>query len=209
MAPVLRERVFGRRLHARRRVLSYIGGYNLLDVRGSYTITGYKRIEAEFVAPRLFNRRGTLSVLGGWREATQVGFYGIGTDTSKDDRTNYASSSRTGRRAADVLADARALDAARRRRVTRSGRSSPARGRSRRSRPSTRRRRCRASARKTTYLHSQGTVGFDWRTSPGYSRRGGFYGVTLHDYTDSDEQFGFQQVDYEAIQHFRSCAKPG
>ena len=45
-------------------------------------------------------------------------------------------------------------------------------------------------------------VGFDWRTSPGYSRRGGFYGVTLHDYADQDEQFGFRQVDYEAIQHF-------
>jgi hypothetical protein len=56
-------------------------------------------------------------------------------------------------------------------------------------------------ATKTTYLHSQGTVGFDWRTSPGYSRRGGFYGVTLHDYADKDEQFGFQELDYEAIQH--------
>ena len=69
-----------------------------LDVRGSYTITGYKRIEAEFIAPRLFNRRGELSVLGGWREATQVGFYGIGTDTLDDDRTNYRFSSRTARR---------------------------------------------------------------------------------------------------------------
>ena len=53
-----------------------------------------------------------------------------------------------------------------------------------------------------TYLHTQGTVGFDWRPSPGYSRRGGFYGVTLHDYKDKDEAFGFRQVDYEAIQHF-------
>ena len=54
---------------------------------------------------------------------------------------------------------------------------------------------------KTTYVHSQGTVGYDWRTSPGYSRRGGFYGVTLHDYTDRDKAFGFRQVDYEAVQH--------
>lgn len=52
------------------------------------------------------------------------------------------------------------------------------------------------------YVHSQGTVGLDWRTSPGYSRRGGFYGVTLHDYTDRNEQFGFRQLDYEVIQHF-------
>jgi len=53
----------------------------------------------------------------------------------------------------------------------------------------------------TTYLHSQGTVGLDWRTSPGYSRRGGFYGVSLHDYADKDERLGFRQIDYEAIQH--------
>ena len=58
-------------------------------MRGSYSLLGYKRAEAEFIAPRLFNRRGTLSVLGGWREATQVGFYGLGTNTSKDNRTNY------------------------------------------------------------------------------------------------------------------------
>jgi outer membrane protein assembly factor BamA len=57
-------------------------------------------------------------------------------------------------------------------------------------------------AAETTSLHSQGTVAFDWRTSPGYSRRGGYYGATVHDYTDRDKQFGFHQLDYEAIQHF-------
>jgi hypothetical protein len=51
------------------------------------------------------------------------------------------------------------------------------------------------------YLHSQGSVGFDWRTTPGYTRRGGYYGVTFHDYTDNDDEFGFKQVDYEVIQH--------
>src|SRR3954471_3442849 len=55
----------------------YLSSYNLLDVRGSFTFKGYKRIEAAFLAPRMFDRRGTLTVLGGWREATQVGFYGI------------------------------------------------------------------------------------------------------------------------------------
>jgi len=66
-----------------------LGAYNFLDFRGSYTITGYKRFETEFRAPRLFDRRGDLSVIGGWREATQVGFYGIGMHTSVDDKTNY------------------------------------------------------------------------------------------------------------------------
>ena len=31
---------------------------NLIDVRGSYSIKDYKRIEAEFIAPRLFRRVG-------------------------------------------------------------------------------------------------------------------------------------------------------
>src|SRR5258706_10479308 len=49
----------------------HVSPYNLLDVRGSYTVLGYKRIEAELTAPRLFHRRGSLSLVGGWREAAQ------------------------------------------------------------------------------------------------------------------------------------------
>ena len=49
---------------------SYVSAYNYIDLRGSYSILGYKRVEAEFIAPRLFDRRAHLSVLGGWREAT-------------------------------------------------------------------------------------------------------------------------------------------
>src|SRR4051812_10443785 len=67
----------------------YLSSYNTIDVRGSFTWIGYKRVEAEFRAPRLFERRGDLSILGGWREATQVGFYGLGSASSKTDRTNY------------------------------------------------------------------------------------------------------------------------
>src|SRR5262245_1363824 len=48
----------------------HVSPYNLFDVRGSYTALGYKRIEAELTAPRLFHRRGSLTLLGGWREAT-------------------------------------------------------------------------------------------------------------------------------------------
>jgi hypothetical protein len=58
--------------------LRHVSSYNFLDVRGSVTFSGYKRAEAEFIAPELFARRGRLSVLGGWREATAVNFYGIG-----------------------------------------------------------------------------------------------------------------------------------
>src|SRR5215471_8604113 len=47
--------------------LQHVSPFNYVDIRGSYSSYQYKRIEAEFVAPRLFNRRGRLSVLGGWK----------------------------------------------------------------------------------------------------------------------------------------------
>ena len=94
-----------------------MSAYNYIDLRGSYSILGYKRAEAEFVAPRLFDRRAHLSVLGGWREATQVGFFGIGTNTSIDDRTNFLLSAAVRLGAPHDFPDAQSPDAARRARV--------------------------------------------------------------------------------------------
>jgi outer membrane protein assembly factor BamA len=54
---------------------------------------------------------------------------------------------------------------------------------------------------EVTYLHTQGTVGLDGRTSPGYSRRGAYLAATLHDFNDRDSAFGFQMAEYEAIAH--------
>ena len=178
----------------------FVSPFNTLDVRGSYTITNYKRFEAEFIAPHLFNRRGTLWLLGGWRDATQVGFYGIGMDTSKDDRTNYEFQQPYASVLLSVMPTRRAL-------MFRGGvevsewKQLSGHG----SFPSVETvytpQTLQGLGSSPTYVHTQGTVGFDWRTSPGYSRRGGFYGVTVHDYSDTDKAFGFQQVDYEAIQH--------
>lgn len=180
--------------------MHHVTSYNTIDVRGSYTIAGYKRAEVEFVAPRMFNRRADLKLVGGWREATQVGFYGTGTDTSKDDRTNfdfqqpYASANLT------ILPTRRNLVLGGGLEWTRWSQR-PGFG----TFPSVETVYTPATlpglGSTTTYLRSRGTVGFDWRTSPGYSRRGGFYGVTVQDYNDSDKAFGFDQVDYEAIQH--------
>ena len=180
--------------------ISYLGAYNYIDLRGSYTITGYKRVEAEFVAPRLFNRRGHLSVLGGWRDATQVGFYGIGTDTSVDDRSNYRFKQPYGSALLTVFPTRKVL-------MLRGGveysrwNQEPGEGSS----PSVETVYTPATlpglGAEVTYLHTQGTVGLDGRTSPGYSRRGAFLGATLHDYNDRDKAFGFQMAEYEAIAH--------
>jgi surface antigen Omp85-like protein len=181
--------------------LRHLSSYSTLDVRGSYSIRNYKRIEAEFIAPRLFNRRGHLSVLGGWRDATQVGFYGVGNDTSKDDRANYGfeqphvSALLTVRPTRQFLVLQGGFELSRW--DIKSGAGAfqsvddvftPA--------------TLPGLDTRTTYLRTLATVGFDWRPASGYARRGGYYGVTAHDYSDRDDQFGFRRVQYEAIQHF-------
>jgi hypothetical protein len=180
--------------------VQHVSPYNFVDVRGSYSLSNYKRVEIEFVAPRLFHRRGELSLLAGWRDATQAGFYGLGIDTSKDDRTSY----RFKRPYASGLLT---FWPTRRYLLLRGGvewtrwSQEPGLGRF----PSVETVFTPATlpglGAAPTYRHAQSTVGFDWRTSPGYSRRGGFYGITGHDYSDRAKAFGFQQIEYEAVQH--------
>jgi hypothetical protein len=180
---------------------TFVGSYSTLDLRGSWTFTNYKRLEAEYRAPRLFDRRGVLSVIGGWREATQVGFYGIGTgNTSKDDRTNYSFEQPYLSGTLDVRPTRRLL-------LLSGGvelsewKQGPGAG----TYPSIEEvytpETLPGLGASPTYVHTQGTAALDWRTSEGYTRSGGYYGVTAHSYADRDDTFSFRQVDYEAIQH--------
>ena len=178
----------------------YVSPYNYFDVRGSYSIAGYKRAEVEFVAPRMFHRRAELTVLGGWREATQVGFYGLGPDTSDDDRTNYLFQQPHGSALFTIYPARRVLKLRGGVELTRWSQE-PGEGTfpsvETRFTPST----LPGLGAEVTYVHTQGTVALDGRESPGYARRGAYVGATLHNYQDRDHAFGFQVAEYEGIAH--------
>jgi hypothetical protein len=178
----------------------HVSPYSSVDIRGSYSIKSYKRVEAEFVSPRLFHRRGQLSILGGWRDATQVAFYGFGTDTSTNDRANFGFEQPYGSALFTLWPTRRFLMVRGGYELSRWDLKSGTGGV-----PSVDDVFTPATlpglGTTTTYGHTQATVGFDWRNASAYARRGGFYGVTGHDYTDRDDALGFRQVDYEVIQH--------
>jgi hypothetical protein len=178
----------------------HVSSYSTVDIRGSYSIKSYKRAEAEFVAPRLFHRRGELSILGGWRDATEVGFYGFGNNTSANNRANFGFEQPHGSALLSVRPTGRLLLLRGGVELSRWDLKSGSGGA-----PSVEDvytpEALPGLGATTTYLHTQATVGFDWRTASGYTRRGGFYGVTGHDYYDRDDALGFRQVDYEVIQH--------
>jgi hypothetical protein len=181
--------------------LTHVSPYSTLDVRGNMSIRAYKIAEAEFVSPRLFHRRAELSVVGGWREATQVGFYGIGPNSTTANRTDFAFE--------QPYAGAKLKLKPTRRYLVVSGGADVARwsfndptG----SAPSVDNvytpETLPGLGITTTFVHSQATVGFDWRPAAAYARRGGFYSLTAHDYTDNASRFGFRRVDYRVTQHF-------
>ena len=180
--------------------MSYLGPHNTVDVRASFTPSGYKRLEAEFIAPRLLDRQASLSLIGGWREATRVGYYGTGMANSSDDRANYGFKQPYGMARFDVRPRRGAL-------VLRtgvdlsewqqeSGSGSP---------PSIEDiytpETLPGLGTSVTYLHSYVMAGVDRRPAADYTRRGGFYGVVAHDFHDPSGGYGFTQWEYEAVQH--------
>jgi hypothetical protein len=178
----------------------FVSPNNTLDTRGSITFTGYKRIETEFIAPGLFDRRATLNVIGGWREATQVGFYGFGMTSTVDARANYSFQQPYGsamlelRPTRKVFVMRGGLELTQWKQAEGSG-----------SEPSIETKYAPETlpglGAKPVYVHAAAGIGIDSRTAAGYARQGGLYAVTFHDFTDTDRVNGFQELDYEIVQH--------
>ena len=182
--------------------ITFVSPYDLIDARFSLTPSGYKLFETQFLAPRLFRRTTTLSVTGGWREATQVGFYGFGeAGQNQDNRADYAfqqpfaSAMLETRPTRGMFLLRGGVEVTQWKQTAPNSESVPPVDAV--YTPAT----LPGLGTRPVYLHSQGTIGLDSRVFPGYARRGGFYGVTFHDFEDQDSLFGFQQLDYEAIQH--------
>ncbi len=67
----------------------FYGDRSNWDVKGLYSIRNYKMVEATTTSPTHLSGRLTLDAQVGWRDATQVAYYGLGMGTSPDDRTNF------------------------------------------------------------------------------------------------------------------------
>lgn len=65
------------------------GGHLAFDLSGAASLKKYKVVDASVEAPKLM--RGKLSLEGAlqWSDFTEQDFFGVGTDSHVDDRTNY------------------------------------------------------------------------------------------------------------------------
>jgi hypothetical protein len=170
-----------------------------LFARGMYSARGYGLAEASLTSAGLADGRVDLLLTARWLDAKDVPFYGLGADTDKGAQTNFrfqetsASAAITVRPAKfAVLSGGLGYDAYDTKRGT--GRT-----------PSIEQRFDDLTApglgTDPRFVRARVGAGLDWRSSPGYSRRGGLYRIDLDSVRDTSGPYDFDQLELNTIQH--------
>lgn len=176
----------------------YFGDRTHWDVKGLYSLKNYKFIE--LTTDSWGHGQGRLDLHGrlGWRDATQVAYYGLGID-SPDARSNYRMKqafvggdlklrpapflvATAGVTYEDFTLEEGAGSAPSIEEIF-TPETAPGLGDS------------------PTFVHSVVSGGIDWRPAADYARRGGLYQVSYHNYADRDETYSFDRLDGEVVQH--------
>jgi hypothetical protein len=168
------------------------------DVRGLYSIKSYKLIE--FTTDSWGHANGRLDLHGrvGYRDATQVAYYGLGID-SPDVRSNFRMKQTFAGAGLRVRPGAFTVFGAGMdyEDYTLEEGTGTAPSIEEIFTPDT----APGLGVSPTYFHSRASAGIDWRPARGYARRGGLYEVTYHNYSDQDNTYSFDRVDGEVVQH--------
>jgi hypothetical protein len=176
----------------------FYGDRSHLDVKGLYSLKSYKLIELSTDSWGLARGRVDLHARGGWRDATQVAFYGLGIE-SPDDRSNFRL--KEAYFGGDVVArplwfSVFGAGIAYEDYTLEEGAGTH---------PSIETIHTPATApglgENPSYIHTSASAGIDWRPSAGYARTGGLYQVSYHDYADRNGALDFDRVDGEIVQH--------
>jgi hypothetical protein len=177
----------------------FLGDTSYVEGRALLSIKQYKLAEAAAVVPSLARGRLGLRADGGWRDATRVGFFGVGMETSQDDRANY----RMKQAFASVQAEVRPASGLFAGAALGYERYTLDRGKG----PHPAITEVFAAdavpglEAAPTYMRLSASAGADWRPAAGYARRGGLYSVGYHAWRDRDETYSFERIDAEVVQH--------
>lgn len=173
--------------------------HSFWTAKGLYSVRGYALAQLDVVNPDLARGRASLAATMGWRDATRVGFYGLGMDTTRGARADFrfqqAFAGVTGTwrpqrrlrlQAAGGIEDYTLMDAT-------GGRDDVSDVHTAATAP--------GLGASPTFLRTDLRAGLDTRTSPAYSRVGGYLGAGLVSYVDPDDRYSFNRVDLDAVQH--------
>lgn len=177
-----------------------VGYYNrfaetgIFNVLGLWSIRNYKLAEANLHLPELADEKIKIDAVARYLDAPKIPFYGVGNNSDPDDKTQFLYRPTTfgatgtivpvrwfsfggGVDYLDIQTDEGDI----------ANDFSPL--------------AVPGIGTDPTYTLYRAFVGADWRTSPGYSTKGGWYHVEFYDYDQTNEgNYSFRQVDAEVRQ---------
>jgi hypothetical protein len=163
----------------------------------AYSLRGYKMAQASLDFPELAGEKLEIDTQVRWDDATQVPFYGIGSESREEDRVNFGLKSlefggrlafkpvrwyRIGGGLSFRRLEDRAGEGSHPSIETIGGSAAP------------------GLFQEARYRQATAFTSIDWRESPGYTRSGGLYSLTFHDFNASDNPFSFRRLDAEVQQ---------
>ena len=152
------------------------GSGGALDAQAAVSLRGYTLVRATVQAPPIAAERIRFAFAGEAIDAKAVGFYGVGNRTVETSRTTYRYQPRTaGARLTFVPVKAIDLGAAVSYMDITLGDAGPG----------------------PDYVVTQVHAAVDWRDTPGYSRRGGYYRV---DWSNYDQQNAASLLNFNQVQ---------
>jgi hypothetical protein len=182
------------------------GGYRFFytpraewDVKGLYSVRHYKLVEVATTSAGHADGRVILRARAGWRDAPQVGYYGVGMNTFDEDRVNFRLQQSYAGGSAVWLATKRVVVA---------GSSDfenftlkPGRGDA----PSIEFFGPPIAGLGTSpaFVHTTMTASYDSRDGRAIATTGGYYGASLHSYIGMGDAESFGRLDVQLLRHFR------
>ena len=178
---------------------TFYGDRSFFDVRGLYSAKSYKLIEIVTQSLDLAHGHVSLRAKGGYRDATQVSYFGLGSDTSIDAKSNYRmQQSYIGGGVTSHGPGGSFVDAS-------GSYEDFTLGEGKGPSPTIGAIYSSATApglgESPAFLHTTVTGGIDSRPSPGYARHGGLYALSYESYLDSDDTHSFDTLMAEVVQH--------
>jgi hypothetical protein len=177
----------------------YFGDHAAWTARGLLSAKGYKLAELMADGFRVADGRVTLQAIGGWRDATQVSFYGVGGDTSPDAKSNFQMKQAYG--GVSVRARGPAASAVEAGFRVEDFTLDPGHGTSPSIEDAFTNETAPGLDADPTYFHTTLSGGIDTRPSAGYARRGGLYALTYDAFADRDDVYSFEVLQAEVVQH--------
>jgi hypothetical protein len=177
----------------------FMGDRTFWDARGLYSLKSYKRLELVATSLGHAHDHVDLQTIGGWRDATQVSFYGIGPGTTVDDKSNFGMEQgyigATARIRSGLMSFVQ-LGLQFDQYQVKSG-SGSSRSTEEAYSPET----APGLDSQPGFLHTTIGGGVDTRPSEGYARHGGLYALTYDNWADHDQTYDFDRLTAEGVQH--------